>query len=46
MTPGLSPAARPGPPTAPPGGPAGRYLLDPGGYTAHLARLLLAAGAH
>jgi hypothetical protein len=27
---------------APPGGPAGRYMTDPGGYTAHLARLLLA----
>ena len=31
---------------APPGGPAGRYLTNPGGYTAHLARLLLAALAH
>ena len=40
------PAARPGPSPAPPGGPAGRYLANPGGYTAHLARLLLAALAH
>ena len=39
-------AARPGPPPAPPGGPAGRYLTNPGGYTGHLARLLLAALAH
>jgi hypothetical protein len=39
-------AARPGPSPAPPGGPAGRYLTNPGGYTAHLARLLLAALAH
>ncbi len=36
--------ARPGPSPAPPGGPAGRYLTSPGGYTGHLARLLLAAG--
>ncbi len=35
--------ARAGPAPAPPGGPAGRYLVNPGGYTAHLARLLLAA---
>ena len=39
-------AARPGPSPAPPGGPAGRYLTNPGGYTAHLARLLFAALAH
>jgi hypothetical protein len=39
-------AARPGPSPAPPGGPAGRYLTNPGGYTAHLARLLLSALAH
>ena len=45
MTPSLS-AARPGPPAAPPGGPAGRYLTNPGGYTGHLARLLLTALAH
>ena len=45
MTPALT-AARPGPSPAPPGGPAGRYLVDPGGYTGHLARLLLAALAH
>ena len=45
MTAGLL-AARPGPSPAPPGGPAGRYLANPGGYTAHLARLLLAALAH
>ena len=38
--------ARPGPSPAPPGGPAGRYLTNPGGYTGHLARLLLAALAH
>ena len=38
--------ARPGPSPAPPGGPAGRYLTSPGGYTGHLARLLLAALAH
>src|SRR5271157_4227978 len=37
---------RPGPSPAPPGGPAGRYLTNPGGYTAHLARLLLAALEH
>ena len=36
-------AARPGPSPAPSGGPAGRYLVDPGGYTARLARLLLSA---
>ena len=45
MTPSLL-AARPGPSPAPPGGPAGRYLTNPGGYTGHLARLLLAALAH
>jgi len=45
MTPAL-PAARPGPSPAPPGGPASRYLTNPGGDTAHLARLLLAALAH
>jgi hypothetical protein len=39
-------AARPSPSPAPPGGPAGRYLTNPGGYTAHVARLLLAALAH
>jgi len=38
--------ARPGPSPAPPGLPAGRYLTNPGGYTAHLARLLAAALAH
>jgi Type IV secretion-system coupling protein DNA-binding domain len=38
--------ARPGPSPAPPGGPPGRYLTNPGGYTGHLARLLLAALAH
>ncbi len=38
--------ARPGPSPAPPGGPAGRYLTNPGGYTAHLARLLLAVLKH
>ena len=38
--------ARPGPSPAPPGGPAGRYLTNPGGYTGHLARLLLSALAH
>ena len=38
--------ARSGPSPAPPGGPAGRYLVNPGGYTGHLARLLLAALAH
>ena len=27
----------------PPGGPAGRYLVNPGGTTAHLAHLALAA---
>ena len=37
---------RPGPSPAPPGGPAGRYLTNPGGYTGHLARLLLSALAH
>jgi hypothetical protein len=36
-------AARPGPSPSPSGGPAGRYLVNPGGYTAHLARLLLSA---
>src|SRR6266536_1032904 len=30
----------------PPGGPAGRYLTNPGAYTARLARLLLAIGEH
>ena len=39
-------ADRPGPSPTPPGGPAGRYLTNPGGYTEHLARLLLAALAH
>ena len=34
------------PPPGPPGGPAGRYLTNPGGYTAHLARLLLAVLEH
>ena len=34
---------RPGSSPAPPGGPAGRYLTNPGGYTGHLARLLLSA---
>ena len=40
--------ARPGPAPspAPPGGPAGRYLTNPGGFTGHLARLLLSALAH
>src|SRR5271166_329740 len=38
--------ARRGPSPAPPGGPAGRYLTNPGGYTTHLARLLLATLAH
>jgi hypothetical protein len=28
---------------ASPGGPAGRYLLNPGGYAEQLARLLLSA---
>jgi hypothetical protein len=45
MTSGLY-TARPGRPPAPPGGPAGPYLTNPGGYTAHLARLLLAALEH
>ena len=45
MTSGLS-TARSGRPPAPPGGPAGKYLTNPGGYTGHLARLLLAALAH
>ena len=45
MTSGLL-TARPGPSPAPPGGPAGRYLTNPGGYTGHLARLLLAALEH
>jgi hypothetical protein len=39
-------STRPGPSPAPPGGPAGRYLTNPGGYTGHLARLLLSALAH
>ena len=43
MTSGLFFTARSGPSPAPPGGPAGRYLVNPGGYTGHLARLLLAA---
>ena len=33
----------PSPSPAPPGGPAGRYLLNPGGTAEHLARLLLSA---
>jgi hypothetical protein len=45
MTSGLF-TARPGRPPARPGGPAGRYLTNPGGYTAHLARLLLASLEH
>ena len=45
MTSGLF-TARSGRPPAPPGGPAGRYLTNPGGYTAHLARLLLASLEH
>jgi hypothetical protein len=45
MTSGLL-TARSDPSPAPPGGPAGRYLTNPGGYTAHLARLLLAALEH
>ena len=45
MTSGLF-TARPGPSPAPPGGPAGRYLTNPGGYTGHLARLLLAVLEH
>jgi len=45
MTPGLL-TARSGPSPAPPGGPAGRYLVNPGGDTAHLARLLLAVLEH
>ena len=43
MTSGLFLTARSGPSPAPPGGPAGRYLTSPGGYTGHLARLLLSA---
>jgi len=39
-------AARPSPSPVPPGGPPGRYLVNPGGYTAHLGRLLLSALAH
>ena len=46
MTSGLFFTARSGPSPAPPGGPAGRYLTNPGGYTGHLARLLLTALAH
>ena len=47
MTLPASHTARPGPsPAPPPGGPAGRYLTSPGGYTGHLARLLLATLAH
>ncbi len=46
MTPGLLTAHPASSPPAPPGGPAGRYLVNPGGYTAHLARLLLAALEH
>ena len=46
MTSGLVSLPGPGPSPAPPGGPAGRYLTNPGGYTGHLARLLLAALAH
>ena len=38
--------ARPGPAPVPPGGPAGRYIVNPGGYPGHLARLLLAALAY
>jgi len=45
MTSGLS-GGRPGPSPAPPGGPAGRYLTNPGGGIGHLARLLLSALAH
>jgi hypothetical protein len=45
MTSGLF-TARPGRPPARPGGPAGRYLTNPGGYTAHLARLLLSVLEH
>jgi hypothetical protein len=40
MTSGLS-GGRPGPSPVPPGGPAGRYLTNPGGGIGHLARLLL-----
>ena len=36
----------PSPSPAPPGGPAGRYLLNPGGSAEHLARLLLSALEH
>jgi hypothetical protein len=39
-------AGGPGRPPSPPGGPAGRYLVNPGGYTRHLAHLLLAALQH
>jgi hypothetical protein len=39
-------AGGPGRPPAPPGGPAGRYLVNPGGYARHLAHLLLAALQH
>ena len=38
-------AAHPGPSPAP-GGPAGRYLTNPGAFTSHLARLLLALLEH
>jgi len=40
MTASLLAAGR-GPSPAPPGGPAGRYLVSPGGYTGHLAQLLV-----
>jgi hypothetical protein len=36
----------PSPSPVPPGGPAGRYLLNPGGTAEHLARLLLSAAEH
>ena len=45
MTTGF-PAARPVRSPAPPGGPAGRYIVNPGGSAAHLARLLLSALEH
>jgi len=45
MTAGLL-TARPGPSPDPPGGPADRYLTNPGGYTGHMARLLLSALEH